>query len=163
VDLVKVADTQEMLDAVLNSFNDSDITVMAAAVSDVVPEFRFDYKLKKNDDIISKLKFKENINILQKLAEIKKSSQFLVGFAAESGENIDNAREKIISRNLDMIVLNDISRKDSGFGSNYNEVLIISKDGNIKKIPKNTKRIIARGIWDEIVKNHGKNQEDINE
>jgi phosphopantothenoylcysteine decarboxylase/phosphopantothenate--cysteine ligase len=163
VDLVKVSDTQEMLDAVLNSFNDSDITVMAAAVSDVVPEFRFDYKLKKNDDIISKLKFKENINILQKLAEIKKSSQFLVGFAAESGENIDNAREKIISRNLDMIVLNDISRKDSGFGSNYNEVLIISKDGNIKKIPKNTKRIIARGIWDEIVKNHGKNQEDINE
>jgi phosphopantothenoylcysteine decarboxylase/phosphopantothenate--cysteine ligase len=163
VDLVKVSDTQEMLDAVLNSFNDSDITVMAAAVSDVVPEFRFDYKLKKNDDIISKLKFKENINILQKLAEIKKSSQFLVGFAAESGENIDNARGKIISRNLDMIVLNDISRKDSGFGSNYNEVLIISKDGNIKKIPKNTKRIIARGIWDEIVKNHGKNQEDINE
>jgi phosphopantothenoylcysteine decarboxylase/phosphopantothenate--cysteine ligase len=163
VDLVKVVNTQEMLDAVLYSFNDSDITVMAAAVSDIVPDFRFDYKLKKNDDIISKLKFKENINILQKLSEIKKDSQYLAGFAAESGENVDNATEKISGRNLDMIVLNDISRKDCGFGSDYNEVIIISKDGDIKKIPKNTKRIIARGIWDEIVKNHGKNQEDLNE
>lgn len=163
VDLVKVFNTQEMLDGVLNSFNDSDITVMSAAVSDVVPDFKFDYKLKKNDDIISKLKFKENINILQKLSEIKKDSQYLVGFAAESGENIDNAREKIIARNLDMIVLNDISRKDSGFGSDYNEVIVISKDGRLKKIPKNTKRIIARGIWDEIVKNQGKDREEINE
>ena len=163
VDLVKVVNTQEMLDGVLNSFNDSDITVMAAAISDVVPDFKFDYKLKKNDDIISKLKFKENINILQKLSEIKKSNQYLVGFAAESGENIDNAREKISTRNLDMIVLNDISRKDSGFGSDYNEVIVISKDGHLKKIPKNTKRIIARGIWDEIVKNHRKDREEINE
>jgi phosphopantothenoylcysteine decarboxylase/phosphopantothenate--cysteine ligase len=112
---------------------------------------------------MSKLKFKENINILQKLSEIKKDHQYLAGFAAESGENIDNAREKISGRNLDMIVLNDISRKDSGFGSDYNEVVIISKDGSVKKIPKNTKRIIARGIWDEIVKNNGKNQEEINE
>lgn len=163
VELVKVENTQEMLEVVLKSFNDSDITVMAAAVSDVIPDFRFDYKLKKNDDIMSKLKFKENINILQKLSEIKKDHQYLAGFAAESGENIDNAREKISGRNLDMIVLNDISRKDSGFGSDYNEVVIISKDGRIKKIPKNTKRIIARGIWDEIVKNNGKNQEEINE
>jgi len=163
VDLVKVVNTQEMLDKVLSSFDDSDITVMAAAVCDVVPDFKFDYKLKKNDDIMSKLKFKENINILQKLSEIKKDHQYLAGFAAESGENIDNAREKISGRNLDMIVLNDISRKDSGFGSDYNEVVIISKDGRIKKIPKNTKRIIARGIWDEIVKNNGKNQEEINE
>ncbi len=163
VELVKVGNTQEMLNAVLNYYNDSDITVMAAAVSDVVPDFKFDYKLKKNDDIISKLKFKENINILQKLAEIKKESQYLAGFAAESGENIENATRKISGRNLDMIVLNDISRKDSGFGSDYNEVIIISKDGRIKKIPRNTKRIIARGIWDEIVKNNGKKQEDINE
>ena len=100
---------------------------------------------------------------MQKLSEIKKDRQYLAGFAAESGENIDNAREKIIGRNLDMIVLNDISRKDCGFGSDYNEVIIISKDGSIKKIPRSTKRIIARGIWDEIVKNHGKNREDLNE
>ena len=173
VDLVKVVNTQEMLDAILNSFSDSDITVMAAAVSDVVPDFRFNYKLKKNDDIISKLKFKENINILQKLSEIKKDRQYLAGFAAESGENIENATKKISGRNLDMIVLNDISRGDCGFGSDYNEVIILSKDGSIKKIPKNTKRMIARGIWDEIVKdeivkdeivkNYRKNQEDINE
>ena len=152
VDLVKVENTQEMLEAILNYYNDSDITVMAAAVSDVVPDFRFDYKLKKNDDIISKLIFKENINILQKLADIKKDRQYLAGFAAESGENIDNAMEKIRGRNLDMIVLNDISRKDCGMGSDYNEVIIITKDGNMKKIPKDTKRMIARGIWDEIVK-----------
>jgi len=162
-DFVKVGNTREMLEAVLSHYKDADVTIMAAAVSDIVPDFRFDYKLKKNDDIISKLKFKENINILTKLAEIKRENQFLAGFAAESGENLDNAREKISSRNLDMVILNDISRKDCGFGSDYNEVIIITKNGELNKVPKNTKRMIARSIWDEIVKNHGKNQEDFNE
>ncbi len=162
-ELLKAGNTQEMLDAVLNNYNDSDIIVMAAAVSDVVPDLRYDYKLKKNDDIIAKLKFKENINMLQKLAEIKKDSQYLAGFAAESGENVVNAREKIHGRNVDMIVLNDISRKDCGLGSDYNEVIIITKDGPAKKIPRNTKRMIARGIWDEIIKNYVKNRENTNE
>ncbi|MCL4377318.1 MAG: phosphopantothenoylcysteine decarboxylase, partial [Actinobacteria bacterium] len=125
----------------------------AAAVSDIIPVKEFNYKLKKNDDIISKLNFKENINILQLLSKRKNTKQFLAGFSAESGENIENAKEKIAGKKIDMIILNDISRNDIGFGSDYNEVILIDKKGILKKIPKNKKNIISRLIWDEIVNN----------
>ena len=152
VDMIVVEGTEDMKNEILKYYRSSDVTVMAAAVSDVVPEERFDYKLKKDDDIISKLKFKENINILHMLAKKKKKDQILVGFAAESGEKIENTFEKMHGRNIDLMILNDISRKDIGFESDYNEVIIISRDGNITRAEKNSKRIIARKIWDEIIK-----------
>ena len=149
---VKYVNTSsEMKDEIFKDFSDTDITIMAAAVSDIVPVEKFNYKLKKNDDIISKLQFKENTNILQLLAESKKKGQFLVGFSAESGENIENSKEKISGKKIDMIVLNDISRLDIGFESDFNEIIILTGNGKIKKIGKDKKRIIARYIWDEIV------------
>jgi len=152
VEMKLIESTEEMKNEILRYYDNSDVTVMAAAVSDVIPLKRFNYKLKKNDDIISKFKFKENINILEILAESKKQSQVLVGFSAESGENIEATSEKIRGRNIDLMVLNDISRNDIGFESDYNEVVIIGRDGDIIKTGKNLKRIIARKIWEEIVK-----------
>ena len=125
---------------------------MAAAVSDIVPVKQYNYKLKKNDDIMSKLKFKENINILRFLAENKKKNQYLVGFSAESGENLKNSIKKMENKGIDMIVLNDISRGDIGFESDFNEVFIITADGGTKKIERNSKRLVSRRIWDTIVK-----------
>jgi phosphopantothenoylcysteine decarboxylase/phosphopantothenate--cysteine ligase len=149
---VKYVNTSsEMKDEIFKDFSDTDITIMAAAVSDIVPVEKFNYKLKKNDDIISKLQFKENTNILQLLAESKKKEQFLVGFSAESGENIENSKEKISGKKIDMMVLNDISRLDIGFESDFNEIIILTGNEKIKKIGKDKKRIIARYIWDEIV------------
>ncbi len=149
---VKYVNTSgEMKDEIFKDFSDTDITIMAAAVGDIVPVEKFNYKLKKNDYIISKLQFKENTNILQLLAESKKNGQFLVGFSAESGENIKNSKEKISGKKIDMIVLNDISRLDIGFESDFNEIIILTGNGKIKKIGKDKKRIIARYIWDEIV------------
>jgi phosphopantothenoylcysteine decarboxylase/phosphopantothenate--cysteine ligase len=123
---------------------------MSAAVSDIVPERKYDYKLKKNDDIISRLKFRENINILGTISEKKKKNQFLVGFSAEHGENVENTIGKMKNRNIDMMVLNDISRSDIGFESDYNEVTVITSDEEQIKFEKNTKRLIARKIWDII-------------
>jgi len=147
VELKLVENTDGMKNEVLKYYNSSDVIIMAAAVSDIVPEERFDYKLKKNDDIISKLKFKENINILKILAEKKNKDQLLVGFSAESGEKIENTMAKMDGIDIDLMVLNDISNKDIGFESDYNEVTIISKDGKIRKTEKSSKRIIARKIW----------------
>jgi phosphopantothenoylcysteine decarboxylase/phosphopantothenate--cysteine ligase len=152
VKFISVRDTEEMKKTMLEAFKNSDIAIMAAAVSDIVPEKKYDYKLKKNDDIISKLKFRENINILQLLSESRKKGQYLAGFAAESSENIENAYSKLHERNIDMIIMNNISRKDIGFGSDFNEISVIKKYGGVVKIDKDTKRKIAGRIWDEIIK-----------
>ncbi|MCL5070297.1 MAG: bifunctional phosphopantothenoylcysteine decarboxylase/phosphopantothenate--cysteine ligase CoaBC [Actinobacteria bacterium] len=151
VETIMVEDTSGMKEEILKRFKQSDITIMAAAVSDIIPENKFNYKLKKNDDIISKLKFKENVNILKMLSELKNKNQILVGFSAESGEKIENSKSKISEKNIDMIVLNDISRDDIGFESDFNEVFLIHKNGDVKKLEKNSKRIIARQIFDEIL------------
>ncbi len=150
VEVIFVEDSQEMKKQVLKYYKDSDVTIMAAAVSDVVPVKRFNYKLKKNDDIISKLKFKENINILKELASKKNKNQILVGFSAEDGININNVRDKFSGGNIDLIIANDISRYDIGFESDFNEVIVLKKDGSEKKLKKDNKRIISRKIWDEI-------------
>ncbi|MBN1299306.1 MAG: bifunctional phosphopantothenoylcysteine decarboxylase/phosphopantothenate--cysteine ligase CoaBC [Actinobacteria bacterium] len=149
---IKASSSAEMLEKLLKYYEYSDITVMAAAVSDIIPQTKYDYKLKKNDDIISKLKFAENINILSILAEKKREGQYLVGFSAESGENIENTKNKMRGKNIDMIVLNDISREDIGFESERNEVIIIPAKRNIVKSKRDKKRIIARLIWNEIIK-----------
>ena len=107
----------------------------------------------KKDNIISKLKFKENENILHILADKKGKSQYLVGFSAESTDDVKNTLDKIRGKNIDMMVGNDISRKDIGMMSDFNEVTIVTQDGCTKKLAKDKKRIIAREIWDEIIKN----------
>jgi phosphopantothenoylcysteine decarboxylase/phosphopantothenate--cysteine ligase len=145
-------DTAEMKKALLKYFSGSNITIMAAAVSDIIPLKKYDFKLKKKDDILSRIRFKENENILKLLAEKKKKNQYLVGFAAESGYSGKDVMEKIKDKNIDMIVANDISREGIGMESDYNEVDIIKQDGTVRKLARDKKRIIARGIWDEIIK-----------
>ena len=108
--------------------------------------------LKKNNDIISKLKFKENINILKELALKKNRNQILVGFSAEDGISINNIADKFSGEDIDLIIANDISRNDIGFESDFNEVIVLKQDGSVKKLKKDNKRIIARKIWDEINK-----------
>jgi len=153
VDVVYVKSSSEMKNEVLQHFSKSDVTIMAAAISDIIPEKRYDYKLKKKDNIISKLKFKENENILHILADKKGKSQYLVCFSAESTGNVKNALDKIRGKNIDMAVANDISRKDIGMMSDFNEVTIVTQDSCTKKLAKDKKRIIAREIWDGIIEN----------
>jgi phosphopantothenoylcysteine decarboxylase/phosphopantothenate--cysteine ligase len=141
-----------MKKAVLGQLGDADIIIMAAAVSDIVPEKTAGGKLSKRDGLLSRLKFKLNENILEILSTSKRKSQFLVGFAAESGYNIEDVRRKFSGKNIDMIVANDISGKNTAIGSDYNEVEIIRSGKDPVRIPRDKKRIIAGGIWDEIIK-----------
>ena len=87
------------------------------------------------------------------MAEKKKKDQYLVGFAAETDYSVEAVKEKLKGRNIDMIVGNDISVEGVGMDSDYNEVDLIRQDGSVKKLARDKKRVIARGIWDEIIKN----------
>jgi len=153
VERVYVQTSSQMKERILDVFGKMDITIMAAAVSDIVPKESFSYKLKKKDDILSKLSFKINENILEILASEKKENQLLVGFAAETGLDMGNVLEKIRGKNIDAIVANDISRKDIGMGSDYNEVIMVTRGEKQIKIAKAKKRLIARKIWDQLIKN----------
>ncbi|MES0341392.1 MAG: bifunctional phosphopantothenoylcysteine decarboxylase/phosphopantothenate--cysteine ligase CoaBC [Candidatus Humimicrobiaceae bacterium] len=153
VDIRYVENTADMKRQILKEFKNSDIIIMAAAVSDIVADKRFTGKISKKDGQLLKIKFKINENILEILSTKKSKKQFLVGFAAESGYDIKGAADKMSGRAVDMIVINDISRKDIGMESDFNEAGIIVQGKKSIKLKKAKKRIIAGGIWDEIVKN----------
>ena len=148
---VKIISTNDMFEAVKNNFKDCDFIIKAAAVSDYTPVQIFDKKVKKQDGNLS-IEFKRTQDILKYVGDNKTDNQKVIGFAAETNNLIEYSKEKITKKNLDYIVANDISKKDIGFGSEDNEVYIINKHGNIKKIDKNSKNNIAKAIIDEISK-----------
>ena len=148
---VKITSTNDMFEAVKNNFKDCDFIIKAAAVSDYTPVQVFDKKVKKQDGNLT-IEFQRTQDILKYVGDNKTDKQKVIGFAAETNNLIEYAKEKIIKKNLDYIVANDISKKDIGFGSDDNEVYIIDKHDNIKKIDKSNKNNIAKAIVDEISK-----------
>ena len=148
---VKITSTNDMFEAVKNNFKDCDFIIKAAAVSDYTPVQIFDKKVKKQDGNLT-IEFQRTQDILKYVSDNKHEGQKIIGFAAETNNLIEYAKEKIVKKNLDYIVANDISKKDIGFGSDDNEVYIIDKHDNIKKIDKSNKNNIAKAIVDEISK-----------
>jgi phosphopantothenoylcysteine decarboxylase/phosphopantothenate--cysteine ligase len=148
---IKITSTNDMFEAVKNNFKDCDFIIKAAAVSDYTPVQVFDKKVKKQEGNLT-IEFQRTQDILKYVGENKTDKQKVIGFAAETNNLIEYAKEKIIKKNLDYIVANDISKKDIGFGSDDNEVYIIDRYDNIKKIDKSSKSNIAKAIVDEISK-----------
>lgn len=151
INVIKIISTSDMFEAVRNNYKDCDYIVKAAAVSDYTPVEVFDKKVKKQDGSLS-IEFKRTQDILKYIGENKSTHQKVIGFAAETNNLIDYAKEKIIKKNLDYIVANDISQNDIGFGSDNNEVYIIDKFDKITKVDKNSKDNIARVIVNEVTK-----------
>jgi phosphopantothenoylcysteine decarboxylase/phosphopantothenate--cysteine ligase len=148
---IKITSTNDMFEAVKNNFKDCDFIIKAAAVSDYTPVQVFDKKVKKQEGNLT-IEFQRTQDILKYVGDNKTDKQKVIGFAAETNNLIEYAKEKIIKKNLDYIVANDISKKDIGFGSDDNEVYIIDRYDNIKKIDKSSKSNIAKAIVDEISK-----------
>ena len=148
---IKITSTNDMFEVVKNNFKDCDFIIKAAAVSDYTPVQVFDKKVKKQDGNLT-IEFQRTQDILKYVGDNKTDKQKVIGFAAETNNLIEYAKEKIVKKNLDYIVANDISKKDIGFGSDDNEVYIIDKHDNIKKIDKNSKTNVAKAIVDEISK-----------
>ena len=148
---IKITSTNDMFEVVKNNFKDCDYIIKAAAVSDYTPVRVFDKKVKKQDGNLT-IEFQRTQDILKFVGDNKNKNQKVIGFAAETNNLIEYAKEKIVKKNLDYIVANDISKKDIGFGSDDNEVYIIDRYDNIKKIDKSNKNNIAKAIVDEISK-----------
>lgn len=148
---IKITSTNDMFEVVKNNFKDCDFIIKAAAVSDYTPVQVFDKKVKKQDGNLT-IEFQRTQDILKYVGDNKHEGQKVIGFAAETNNLIEYAKEKIVKKNLDYIVANDISKKDIGFGSDDNEVYIIDRHNNIKKIDKSNKNNIAKAIVDEILK-----------
>lgn len=147
---IDVVSAKEMLNAVQNEFPAADILIMTAAVADYRPETTAGSKIKKENTDELTIKLVKNPDILKEMCKIKKENQLVIGFCAESDDLIENAKKKIAAKNCDFLVANDISRQDTGFSSNFNEVYILDKDLNIDKIDKDTKENIAARLLELI-------------
>jgi phosphopantothenoylcysteine decarboxylase/phosphopantothenate--cysteine ligase len=138
--------------AVESELDTADIIIMAAAVADYRAKNVSPVKMKKTSDDEISITLVKNPDILKELSQKKKENQIIVGFCAESENLLENAAAKIKNKGCDFLVANDISRKDIGFSSDYNEVYIIDKAGQRKKIGRAKKIEIAKQIFEEILK-----------
>lgn len=140
---------EEMYNTVMEYFDWSDIVVKSAAVADFSPKDYNDEKIKKQGFCMG-IDLKRNPDILKELGA-KKEHQILVGFAAETQDAEKNALDKLRRKNLDFIVLNDVSAKGAGFASDTNIVKILYKEGRVEELPKMLKVDLADEILDRIL------------
>lgn len=150
VDLIKVESAAEMKDEVFREADSADIIIMAAAVADYRPHEYSTQKIKKKDGDLN-LNLERTTDILAKLGEKKDKSQLLIGFAAESENLLENAQQKLRKKQADYIIANDISKKNIAFGSDKNQVSILSKEGSTK-LPLLEKEKLAHKIFDYIIR-----------
>jgi phosphopantothenoylcysteine decarboxylase/phosphopantothenate--cysteine ligase len=146
VEVIPVKTTLEMQKAVAKAVTKADALIMAAAVTDYQPKATAKAKIKKDKPDL-KLELVRTPDIL---AEVK-GNFIRVGFAAESDDIVANAKKKLAGKKLDMIVANDITASDSGFGVDTNKVTIIDKKGKVEKLPLMSKREVADKILDGVV------------
>ena len=147
VTLERVKTAKEMQQAVLNVFDNNDVVIKAAAVADYRPVLQSDHKMKKNGGDWE-LVLTENPDILKDLGA-RKTRQILVGFAAETDDLLANARKKLIEKNLDFIVANDVSQPGAGFDVDTNMITILSRDGADVK-PLLSKTAAAHAVLDVV-------------
>lgn len=156
--VIKVKSALDMKSAVEKEFDNADCIIMASAVADYRAKEISPQKMKKTEDDEITLTLIKNPDILKEISHKKlaypptllPSTPLIVGFCAESENLIENAKEKIAKKGCDYLIANDISRKDIGFSSDYNEVTILSKNGEIKKLEKADKMTIAYKIFEYI-------------
>ena len=142
--------TLELQDALLEGFAQTDIVVMAAAVADYRPQAFSPNKIKKRADHLT-LPLEQNPDIAQALGERKKKGQITVGFAAETDDLLENAQKKLIKKNCDLIVANDVSAEGAGFEGDTNIVTLLDQSGNCQQLPLLSKREVADHILDRVV------------
>lgn len=149
VRIINIRTNEEMKKEIFENFADSDIVIKSAAVADYKPKEYSKEKIKKGEGDLNLCLTRDN-DILKMLGE-SKTHQILVGFAAESNNVIENANKKLINKNLDFIVANDITASDTGFGSDDNKVIIISKNNKAMHLDKMSKKEVASNIFDMIL------------
>lgn len=148
VDMRRVESAAQMHDAVMAALPEANLLVMAAAVADYRPSTVAEQKIKKRDDDLT-LHLAKTTDILAATAALANERLVRIGFAAESQDLLVNAADKLERKQLDLIVANDISRTDSGFGTDDNAVVLLDRRGEARELPLLPKREVSDRILDE--------------
>lgn len=150
VKIIDVTTAESMAAECISRFPGCDIAILSAAVADFTPEEVNGKKIKKDGNELL-LKLKPTTDIAETLGKTKKPSQILAGFALETNNETENAREKLLRKNLDIIVLNSLKESGAGFGHDTNKITIIDRYNNIDKFELKSKEEAAKDILNKIV------------
>ncbi len=150
VHAISVTSAAEMLNACEAHFEAADIVVMSAAVADYTPVKVATQKIKKKESEFS-IELNKTTDILATLGAKKKENQLLVGFALETNNELENAKDKLVRKNLDFIVLNSMQDKGAGFATDTNKVTIIDRSGNTHEFSLKSKEEVAKDICSIII------------
>ena len=150
INVIRVESAKEMYKACVIEAAKSEIIVMSAAVADYTPSRVSDEKIKKTANDLN-LSLEKTPDILNKLGEVKKTKQILVGFALETNNEYDNAVDKLNKKNLDFIVLNSLNDKDAGFQFDTNKITIIDKKLKSQVFELKSKKEVAKDIVNKII------------
>jgi phosphopantothenoylcysteine decarboxylase/phosphopantothenate--cysteine ligase len=149
VEVIPVETAEEMLKQLSSRLSWSTVVVMAAAVADFRPRQIAPQKMKKQGRRSATLELEQTTDILSTISG-QRTTQLLIGFAAETHDLLLHAREKLASKGLDLIVANDVTRPGAGFGSDFNAATLIARDGHTTDIPLKSKRELADDILDAV-------------
>ncbi|MGN0729840.1 bifunctional phosphopantothenoylcysteine decarboxylase/phosphopantothenate--cysteine ligase CoaBC [Treponema sp.] len=155
VKTIRTVSAEEMFNAVKTNFPSADIVIKAAAVADFRPKNTSENKIKKNSSVLS-IELESTDDILLYLGNNKRPEQFLCGFSMETENLIENSRQKLLKKHLDLIVANNLKNPGAGFRTNTNQVVLISRDSQ-KELPLMEKEDVAHCILDEIKNASAKN------
>lgn len=150
VKLVQVESAKQMYDACTDAFTSCDAAIMAAAVADYRPEVQQKQKIKKGPNDSLSIALVKNPDILASLGQMKKKKQVLIGFALETENETENALQKLNNKKADMIVLNSLNDKNSGFGTDTNKISLVSGKNQIVSCPLTSKADAATVIVDQL-------------
>ena len=149
VKIINIISAKDMFEVIKKEFNNYDIIIKSAAVADFRPKFYNENKIKKKENELN-IELEKTDDILKFLGENKKKGQILIGFSMETTNVIENSKEKLIKKNLDMIVANNLKDKGAGFGTDTNKVTLITKNEN-KGLPLMSKEEVGNEIFNEIL------------
>ena len=150
IEIINVSTAETMASECISRFADCDIAILAAAVADFTPIEVLNTKIKKDETELV-LRLKPTTDIAATLGKVKKASQVLVGFALETNNELDNAKTKLLRKNLDIIILNSLREDGAGFGHDTNKITIIDRNNNIDNFELKSKEEAAKDILDKIV------------
>jgi phosphopantothenoylcysteine decarboxylase / phosphopantothenate---cysteine ligase len=150
IEVLRVRTAEEMRKTVLAHVERCSVVIKAAAVSDYRPKVVSPNKVKKGDTSLS-LALEQTADILQEIGK-RKGERILVGFAAETEDLMANARKKLVGKNLDLIIANDVAQPGAGFGHDTNQIKILYPGGEMKDLPLMSKEEASAVILDEVVK-----------
>ena len=152
INLIRVTSAQQMYDVCHEYFHSVDVAICAAAVADYRPKTVAPQKIKKAEASLT-IELEKTQDILASLGKIK-TGQYLIGFALETENEIENAKLKIQKKNLDLIVLNSLQDEGAGFGKSTNKVTFITKDFEIEPMDLKSKELVANDIMNKVISNY---------